>query len=178
MVNGLTVVVPVQPESLAGLAPLLDSLWQQTAPADEVLVIADGIQLPPAVAVFLPGSRVISTEIPFGRPACWNIGVQQARNEWVCLVAPGIALDAQAFEEAAITTGHDYADGNWRRTLYQFVTLGEPIEVTNAAMVTRSFWHTVGGFPVSAVCHDRPFDLLQPRRRIGVAMGRPLARYA
>lgn len=176
--HGLSVVVPVQSESLAGLAPLLDSIWQQTAPADEVLVIADGIQLPPAMGAFIPGQRTIATEIRFGRPACWNIGVQQARNEWVCLLTPGIVLDIDAFEEAATTTGHDYGEGNWRRTLYHFATAGEPAEIINGAMVTRSLWLTVGGFPVGAVCHDRPFDTLASPRRLPIALGRALARYA
>lgn len=161
MSTGLSVIVPVNDNNVAHLGPLLDSLWTQTQPPDEVLVIADAIQLHPATASFIAGARIISLSLRFGAPACWNIGVEQAKNDWVLLVEPGVTLDNDV---VAVAIRSVLRDADWRTTVYSLQDV--------AVLTTRTKFLTVNGFPITAVCHSNPFVTLPLGKTLAVDIRR------
>lgn len=150
------------------LAALIDSISRQTYQPDEVIMV-DGGSTDKTVELFErlcsknARYKLIRTEQAFpgkGR----NIGIQNARNEWIALTDAGITPEPDWLEELVKATGaHPRADvifGNVnpvrdtffeRLFVYTAMAPRQPghirVKYIASLLLKKQVWHTVGGFP-------------------------------
>jgi len=162
----VTVCVPVRNEE-ATLQALLDSLFAQTLPPDEI-VLADGGSTDATVPIARRhASRGVRTlEIGPAYPGRGrNEAIRAAANEWVALIDAGCVADPGWLEalvgsqkgcaEGAVVFGEHRAslESEWD-VAQALAFLGPPDPQTKlhppvvaSCLLSRSVWEKVGGFP-------------------------------
>lgn len=176
----VTVLIPVgpQPEYLDWLPEAVESVFQQTVPVDEILLIGDGSDLN-LVLEDLPLARLLEFEtnnqsktyysaskwgyederhlITYWQSP-WNIGFSQAfncgvglaDNDLIIYLAADDKLMSTAVEDCLKTWQENNEKDAWYSMTYQLQdgTLGDV--PNNAAMITRPLWAWLRGFPPAA----------------------------
>jgi glycosyltransferase involved in cell wall biosynthesis len=167
----VTILIPVGPNyNKVWLREAVDSVLAQTYVIDEILVIADGVNvlLEDIVSTsafisltsYINGKRTYDTlggnisiwDSPcnLGFVAAFNCGMALADNDLVIYLAADDRLEPMAVERAVQT----YLDNDKKDAWYAFAyhtSEGDSSSIPiNAALITKGLWEMVGGYPPAA----------------------------
>ncbi len=176
----VSLVVPVRDEA-ATINPLLESIAAQTRQPDEIVLVDGGsrdstVEILKAARLRNPKIRVIeaSKASPgLGR----NIGIANARYDWIALTDAGNRLDPQWLERllevAQSHPGIDIVCGNYEPVMDSFFVECAAIaylpsrrfgpagdmrgQFIASSLVTSNAWRSVGGFPDLRAAEDLIF---------------------
>jgi glycosyltransferase involved in cell wall biosynthesis len=148
------VVIPVGPNKVYKkyLQQCIDSLKVQELPADEIILIDDMAGLE-KWNLNLNGLPVRIHKNPWlsGVAHSFNFGVALARNECVVMLGSDDALRPHALIDAARTYGQVNDKMGYYYYEIEYSDTGETqADANNCAMVTKTLWKAVGGFPVQS----------------------------
>ena len=148
METQISVVVPVGPDPVyrKWLPECLDSIFEQTYPASQVILVDDMAHLNYEE---YDGCDLIKNHTLLGPGLCWNAGVFYSESNCAFLMGSDDTLMPTCLEECVKA----YEDIGDERGYYN-VTIedsdGDVHTITNnAAMVTRELWKHTGGFPIT-----------------------------
>lgn len=156
--SGITVVVPVGPDPVYKLYLMecIQSVVEQMGNDDELLLVDDQANLSAEMLAPVPVPaggylNYVKTDWLVGCAAAWNIGVGLARNENCILMGSDDKLLPACLDRCRNQiTSPDY-DPKGYYNLTCTLSTGEQIALfNNAAMVSKTLWYHLGGFPISA----------------------------
>lgn len=147
--NLISIVVPIceKPRRYLELFPnLLESIYNQTIPPTELIVVCDGM-----LPILLPNIHIehLIVEIParVGVPNAFNCGVAVASEELVLMVGADDVLKPNCIE-TCITSYTGQSGFYWLPIEWEDGTVyGYPC---GHAMVTKEFWNRIDGYPLEA----------------------------
>lgn len=158
MDNAITVVIPVgpKPSHKRWLGEALQSVREQTVPADEILIVDDAGLQPDETG---PDVRVWRPPWVLGLVHGVNMGVGLAMHELIIFLASddrlqpwAIADCLQAYAKQPDELGYYYMD-------VEYSTGESQDSISGPSMVTRALWRHTGGYPpeASVGCGDYIF---------------------
>lgn len=173
----VSIVIPAKDES-ASLPALVSSIARQSFQPDEVIIVDGGsrddtVRIAMRLSEEYPKLRVIETSGASpgqGR----NIGIREARNEWVALTDAGIILSDDWLErltdKVTEVSDTDIVCGNFAPVMtslfekvaaISYVPGQRPGEVRGKTIASylmkRAVWEKVGGFPDMRAAEDLAF---------------------
>lgn len=150
-------VIPAY-NSAATVGRAIDSARQQTAPADEIIVVDDGSSDNTAEIAAAAGATVLR-QANGGPAAARNAGIGSTTAPWIALLDADdvarpnrLALQRAAMNDARVAAIHGPADGDQRAfddppTTLDFETLWRRNRIcTSTVLLRRSAWEAVGKF--------------------------------
>lgn len=151
----ISVTIPVGPfkGNKDWLDEAVDSCFNQTMPATEVLLIVDGADLPRDYYMRRVHEktyiRVWRAPWRLGISHAFNFGVMMSVDQCVFMLGSDDTLEPTALEECyKAYLDHDKADGYYSVPIKYMDTQEVQTAPCNAAMTTKGFWRKTGGFPI------------------------------
>ena len=155
----LTVVIPVGPDKvyLRYLEECVESVSKQERAAFEILIMDDqahlkGTKLFESIESMHPNVHIRKTAWLSGVAHSFNFGVALAQNELVIMLGSDDRLQPWAVEDCikSYRQHRDPLGYYWMDVEYSH---GETQSLPcNAAMVTKTMWRALGGFPPESAC--------------------------
>lgn len=187
--SDITIGIPVgpRPGHRRWLLEAISSCMQQTVKPVEILIIADGID----VALDIPINdtcRVWLAPWRLGAANGFNHAVALSKTEYVFLLASDDTLEPKCIEECLVSLNAlQNPQDVFLYTGVRYMDSGETQNLAcGAAMVSKTLWKKIGGYPLECVFgapdHVLLSSLLSKGRQYGIevrpaANGKPLYNY-
>jgi glycosyltransferase involved in cell wall biosynthesis len=176
----ISLVIPIRNEEVS-LRPLIASIFGQTRPPDEVVLVDGGsvdrtVELARELMAADPRSRVVEAG-PATPGRGRNIGIVAARHDWIALTDAGICLDVNWLERLVEAAGKDpsvrVVYGNYEPVRESYfeecaaLVYVPPMRHRDngwmrgpfiaSCLIHREVWEAVGGFPDLRAAEDLIF---------------------